>query len=299
MKIGIIGGGSIGLLFAFYLSEKYPVCLYVRTKEQLELIQSKGLFLRQLELEKQKFIEVKLYSEWSGCEDLTIIAVKQYHLNRLMDDLYAHSRLDKSILFLQNGMGHIKYLDKLKGEVYVGTVEHGAMRLEPNMVLHTGIGSTKISSIRLSCSRILEMIAVESDKSFSFIIEEDYENMLLKKLVVNAVINPLTAVLGIENGALIENKHYFELVKMIFSEIEQCLQLQNSQPYFENIVTVCKKTAHNQSSMLCDLEGKRPTEVDAILGYILEKSAEREINTPIIATFYQAVKGKECKLERV
>ena len=299
MKIGIIGGGSIGLLFAFYLSEKYPVCLYVRTKEQLELIQSKGLFLRQLELEKQKFIEVKLYSEWSGCEDLTIIAVKQYHLNRLMDDLYAHSCLDKSILFLQNGMGHIKYLDKLKGEVYVGTVEHGAMRLEPNMVLHTGIGSTKISSIRLSCSRLLEMIAVESDKSFSFIIEEDYENMLLKKLVVNAVINPLTAILGIKNGELIENKHYFELVKMIFSEIEQCLQLQNSQPYFENIVTVCKKTAHNQSSMLCDLEGKRPTEVDAILGYILEKSAEREINTPIIATFYQAVKGKECKLERV
>ncbi len=98
---------------------------------------------------------------------------------------------------------------------------------------------------------------------------------------------------------LLENKYYFELVKMIFNEIEQCLQLQNSQQYFENIVTVCKKTAHNQSSMLCDLEGKRPTEVDAILGYILEKSVEREINTPIIATFYQAVKGKECKLERV
>ena len=62
--------------------------------------------------------------------------------------------------------------------------------------------------------------------------------------------------------------------------------------YFENIVTVCKKTAHNQSSMLCDLEGKRPTEVDAILGYILEKSVEREINTPIIATFLSSSERK-------
>ena len=97
----------------------------------------------------------------------------------------------------------------------------------------------------------------------------------------------------------LENKYYFELAKRIFNEIERCLQLQNSQQYFENIVTVCRKTAQNYSSMLCDLEGKRPTEVDAILGYILEKSVEREINTPIIATFYQAVKGKECKLERV
>ena len=49
--------------------------------------------------------------------------------------------------------------------------------------------------------------------------------------------------------------------------------------------------------MLCDLEEGRPTEVDAILGYILEKAAEREINTPIIETFYQAVKGKECQVE--
>ena len=96
----------------------------------------------------------------------------------------------------------LKYLEKLNGEVYVGTVEHGAIRLEPNRVLHTGIGSTKISSIRPSRSRLLEMISLESDKSFPFIIEEDYENMLLKKLVVNAVINPLTAVLGVKNGEL-------------------------------------------------------------------------------------------------
>ena len=299
MKIGIIGGGSIGLLYAFYLSEKYPICLYVHTKEQLGLIQSKGLFLKQNELEKHKFIEVKLYSEWRGCEDLTLIAVKQYHLMDLMDDLYTQSRPDKALLFLQNGMGHLKYLNKLKGDVYVGTVEHGAIRLNANTVHHTGIGSTNISSIQPSRSRLLEMISLESDKSFPFIIEEDYENMLLKKLIVNAVINPLTAILGIKNGELLENQYYFELVKMIFNEIEQCLQLEKSQEYFENIVSVCKKTAHNHSSMLCDLEGKRPTEVDAILGYLLEKSVEKEINTPIIATFYQAVKGKECKLERV
>ncbi len=120
-----------------------------------------------------------------------------------MDDLYAHSHPDKSLLFLQNGMGHLKYLDKLKGEVYVGTVEHGAIRLNANTVLSYWDWINKYflySSIR---SRLLEMISLESDKSFPFIIEEDYENMLLKKLIVNAVINPLTAILGIKNGELI------------------------------------------------------------------------------------------------
>ena len=81
--------------------------------------------------------------------------------------------------------------------------------------------------------------------------------MLLKKLVVNAVINPLTAVLGVENGELIENKYYFELVKMIFTEIEQGLQFKIVNNTLKILSTVCEKTAHNQSSMLCDLEGKR------------------------------------------
>ena len=59
------------------LFERKISCLFIcTTKEQLELIQSKGLFLKQHELEKQKFIEVKLYSEWSGFEDLTINCCK-------------------------------------------------------------------------------------------------------------------------------------------------------------------------------------------------------------------------------
>ena len=121
--------------------------------------------------------------------------------------------------------------------------------------------------------------------------------MLLKKLVVNAVINPLTAILRVKNGELITNPHYYLLVQLLFKEIEQSLQLQNSKGHFENVIAVCEKTAKNHSSMLRDLEENRPTEVDAILGYILEKAAEREIDTPMISSFYHAIKGKECNVE--
>ncbi|WP_256240310.1 2-dehydropantoate 2-reductase [Bacillus sp. V3B] len=297
MKIGIIGGGSIGLLYAYYLSEQQSVCLYVRSKEQMELLQSEGLFLERDGEKSQRFLDVKLYSEWRGDEDISLIAVKQYHLVELIELLYAYSRSNKAILFLQNGMGHLKWFDRIEGEVYIGTVEHGAMRTNFNHVIHTGDGLTKIALYQNSHSQFQKFAQSIDHERFPFIIEEDYEVMLLKKLIVNAVINPLTAILQVENGELIQNPYYYQLVKMIFIEIEQGLQLQNKAQYFENVILVCKKTAHNYSSMLCDLEEGRPTEVDAILGYILEKAAEREINTPIIETFYRAVKGKECKVE--
>ena len=103
-------------------------------------------------------------------------------------------------------------------------------------------------------------------------MEENYEEMLLKKLVVNAVINPLTSILQIKNGELIENPHYFQIVKSLFTEIQECLHLQKPEHYFNNIIMVCEQTAKNKSSMLWDLEEKRPTEIEAILRVYSRKS---------------------------
>lgn len=297
MKIGIIGGGSIGLLFACYISRKHPVCLYVRTNEQKELLQKKGLILVREENEQTNWIEVKLYSEWRGLEDVTVIAVKQYQLDNLLGILKKYGSAGQTILFLQNGMGHIKKLDCLEGNIYVAAVEHGAMRTNGNRVCHTGLGLTRIAPYRQSVSGSLHWLNSEYEDIFPFIMEENYENMLLKKLVANAVINPLTAVLRVKNGEIIDDPHYFQIVLLLFGEIEQSLKLQNGQAYFENVRAVCMKTAENQSSMLRDLEGNRETEVESILGYILEKASEREINTPLIKALYYAVKGKECNVE--
>ncbi|MDQ7861305.1 2-dehydropantoate 2-reductase N-terminal domain-containing protein [Peribacillus frigoritolerans] len=42
MRIGIIGGGAIGLLFASHLSEKHNVTLYTHTADQASIIQRDG-----------------------------------------------------------------------------------------------------------------------------------------------------------------------------------------------------------------------------------------------------------------
>lgn len=296
MKIGIIGGGSIGLLFAFYLSQRQPVCLYVRTNEQKNLLKEEGLHLVRGNEEWRQQMEVKLCSEWRGLENVTFIALKQYQLQNMDEILQMYGRAEHALVFLQNGMGHLKLLDRLNGDLYVAAVEQGSMRTSGNCVCHTGIGSTRIAAYRQANSGLLPWLESEFTHTFPFHIEEDYEVMLLKKLVVNAVINPLTAVLQVKNGDLITNPSYFQLVQHLFKEIEQGLQLFDGG-YFENVLSVCRKTAENQSSMLRDLLEKRPTEVDAILGYILESAEENEINTPVIKAFYFAVKGKECQVK--
>lgn len=290
MKIGIVGGGSIGLLFAHYLAQVNRVTLYVRNENQLKIVEKEGLFLHKQHNKYKTTVEVKHVSQWGRSEeDVSIICLKQYDLPHLLrNNIPKHP-----LLFVQNGMGHLKWLEKIDNElILVGTVEHGAMKLNENNVSHTGEGITRVAYFKGKNEQLIETM-VKENKHFPFSFEKNFREMLLKKLVVNALINPLTTVLKVKNGTLIENPHYFAIFKELFNEIKRPLCLENEQMYFENAVSICKKTGENRSSMLKDVEEGRKTEVEAILGYILEEAHQKQINTPLVKTLYHLIKGIE------
>ncbi|MEH7345120.1 2-dehydropantoate 2-reductase [Bacillus sp. JJ1532] len=295
MKIAIIGGGSLGLLFAHYLNEFHHVCLYVRSMEQEFTLSSEGLIFEKNEQKIVHSINTAKFSAWEGNEDLTILAVKQYHLPDILQRIADIAPCYKgSFLFLQNGMGHIKLLDSIQANnVYIGSVEHGAKKESLNHVIHTGNGITRIAIYKGQSLNLMNEIANQYVDRFPFVTEKDYESMLVKKLIVNSVINPLTAVLNVRNGELLDNPYYNKLFEQMFNEISSILYMENKDETLSHLENVCRKTAANRSSMLQDLDGNRPTEVDAILGYVLEKAGDIGVHAPLTEFFYHSIKGKE------
>lgn len=291
MKIAIIGGGSIGLLFAYYLNQEHEVVLYVRNPEQMKDLREKGLFFHKKENTYHTVIDVKSTSEWGmHREDLTVVAVKQYHLATLLD--HAVLSEEHPLLFVQNGMGHLRRIQQLKSKmIYVASVEHGALQKSRNEVSHTGIGVTRIAVFRGVRSDMIDKLTLSLENDFPLVWEQDYYNMLVKKLVVNSIINPLTTILKVPNGQLLDNPYYFELLTMLFKEVKAILQLENGEAYYDNLIHVCRSTASNRSSMLKDIEENRPTEVDAILGFLIEEANEKKITAPLVTMLYNMIKG--------
>jgi 2-dehydropantoate 2-reductase len=296
MKIAIIGGGSLGLLFSYYLSIKNDVSIYTRTQEQADRINEEGLHLLKGGIMLPAVqVPAAPIKDWKGYEELTIVAVKQYQLASLMAEIQANVK--NSILFLQNGYGHIKLLSEISApDVYVGSVEHGAVRANDYTVHHNGNGLTRTAVFRGEAG-FLEELTNMAPAEFPFILEDDYKDMLIKKLVVNAVINPLTAILKVRNGQLVSNSFYFEIFKQMFEECALVLGLEKQEEYLQNLMTVCEKTANNHSSMYKDIENGRQTEIDAILGYLLELSISKNIKAPLIHNYYHCIKGKEQEKE--
>lgn len=293
MKIGIIGGGAIGLLFAGYLQKNHQVMIYTRTVEQKLNLLKHGLYITKDQHTSQIEVEAKLMDEWKEDDDLTLITVKQYQLPQVMEKIMAQGNQENSFLFLQNGMGHLKWLEKLvANNIYVGTVEHGAIRESNNHVRFTGKGKTKLAIYHGEDS-LLTKLMEPVNPEFPFEVEEDYYEMLISKLIINAVINPLTAVLKVKNGELVNNPYYYRVLIQVFEEVIDVLQIHNRSRYFGQLLQVCRNTAANRSSMLKDIEENRQTEVDSILGYLLEKALKEERKAPLLMAFYHCVKGSE------
>jgi 2-dehydropantoate 2-reductase len=289
VRVGVIGGGSIGLLFAYYSSYQHDVTIFTRTKKQADSINQKGIVCIKGENTYRKKIQAVSIEFGKSLleQDLIVVSVKQYHLNGILPHLQS-TKAD--LLFLQNGMGHLEKMVHLHNpNIFLGIVEHGALRLDENVVKHTGVGQIKIAPYR---GEKKSFLLQTPHKDFPFILEDHYYGMLIEKLLANAAINPLTAILEVENGKLISNPYYKELMGAYVKELCDILNLHEKEG-LEYIEEICKKTAHNRSSMLRDIEEKRETEIDAIVGYVLHVAQKENKNAPLSKLLYSMVKGKE------
>jgi 2-dehydropantoate 2-reductase len=292
VKIGIVGGGAIGLLVAAYLGKEHKVTVYTRRSPQAKRLQNEGLRLEKKGETTCISIQAAPFAEAAIDDDIVFITVKQYDMSSVLDNTERFRHV-QTIVFLPNGMGHVEKLAAFaEKNVVVGVVEHGAIKRDDRTVEHTGIGKIVLASLYGTLQDVMPL-AARCISDFPFEIADDWEQVLVKKLIVNAVINPLTALLRVPNGKLLQVAPYYEMMKLLFSELQQVLPIKDGAAAWKHIVDICQKTAENYSSMYMDVARHRKTEVDAILGYVLKKGDEFGIELPLSQFLFYAIKGME------
>lgn len=295
MKIGIIGGGAIGLLYAFQLSDAFPVTIYVNRIEQLKQLKQFGISM--LDEKKRDFAVQQWKEDTTPGEDVIVVAVKQYALQSILPSLGKCTK-EQTILFLQNGMSHLELLEKInQPSILLGVVEHGVKKNNDYSIDWTGKGRTKVASYHSSFgsypTNFVNSWVERLGESFSIEISDDYQSMMTEKLMVNAVINPLTAIYHVKNGDLTKNPYFKKTMAILFEEINFLVEEEKRNKIWEHICIICERTSENWSSMERDITEGRQTEIETILGYIRKMANQRGKSVPVTEFIYQSVKGLE------
>lgn len=281
MKIGIIGAGAIGLLFGAYLSEiGHRVTFIVRETKKDE-----HFYIEKNRGDSQQ-ISCDIVSDIADVQhvDLLIIAVKYHHLPQLADKLHALP-LHIPLLFIQNGLSHIAFLEQLQQDtIMIGSVLHGATKTN-STVRHLGIGPTYIGCYKGQWSSLNKLIENQSEQ-FPIVLTSNIEQMLVKKAMLNCLINPLTTIARVTNGELIANDSYRFIMRNLYDEMMSVFVEWKDRLTWDEVVELCENTGSNRSSMLKDFESGRVMELDTIVGAILERADHRKQTLPILNTFY-------------
>lgn len=288
----IVGTGAMACLFAARLAASgNRVRMLGNWPEGLAALTNLGVTLLSEDGSLRSF-PVKASAnplDFSGIR-FALVLVKSWQTERGADQLLTSLAVDGIALTLQNGLGNReKLVSRLGAErVAYGITTSGATLLSPAQVRPGGNGKITIAQH----PRIDPLIEILEGAGFQIEGTENIESLAWGKLVINAAINPLTALLGIPNGEL-KRPTAHPLVETLVTEVAAVARSKNIDLPFSDPVQavdgVIAATANNVSSMLQDVRRGARTEIDAINGAVVEAGRENKIPTPINEVMWQMV----------
>lgn len=295
MRILVFGAGALGSAVGGILARKHDVILVGR-KAHIEAVRRDGLRMTG-EFESQ--VTVGAYESADGLEapDLAILTVKAYDTKSAVASLSLLQWEDSSVLTLQNGLGNLELLRPWKGmKAFGGTTTMGAQLLSPGVVKVCGLGRTVIGS-DLDDAGAREIACAFSACGLKVDVSEDVATEVWAKAVVNACINPLTAVLRVPNGRLLESE---TLVRLMSDLCDECAAVAESAGVtlpearmIDRVKAVAKDTSANRSSMLRDVESGRRTEIAQLNGMICSLGSSNGVPTPLNRAMAAMVEAME------
>lgn len=290
----MFGAGAMGSFVGGLLSQKNDVTLVGR-KQHMEAIRRNGLSITGMTNLVARPSAVEELDEGES-PDLLMITTKSYDTESVMKSLSPFHE-NTVFLSLQNGLDNEEIISRFASKVVGGVTSHGVTFEGPGKIYHAGIGSTIVGDYKGAKDKIAEIVTVFTESGIETEASDDIRREIWKKVIVNAGINPLTAISGCKNGVLLEKRKLETTLEEVCTEAVQVANACGIEISVEEAISqtkeVARLTAENKSSMLQDIEKGKRTEIDSICGAIARLGGEKGIPTPMNATLMALVKGKE------
>ncbi|WP_417517661.1 ketopantoate reductase family protein [Marinobacter sp.] len=203
------------------------------------------------------------------------------------------------VVLFQNGLGSQQAVAERwpQRPILAASTTEGANRPSQDVLVHAGAGDTWVGALTVSAAEhVTGVVQQLAETGLRIHAEDKILQRLWQKLVVNAGINPFTALLDCPNGDILASPLYQQNIDGLCSEISLLLQAETSEAVAslvlrERIEKVARNTAGNTSSMRADVLAGRKTEIDFINGYLVQCGKQRGIATPVNQMLTDRVKG--------
>jgi len=303
MKIVIVGAGAIGRFFGGMLGRGgHEVVFVEKDPEVVKVVNEIGIQFMELgDAKSDAYPAVQAGATTEGGSidscDLSILAVKGYTTAAATRGISHLVNSHAPILTIQTGLGNIETMAEIvdKENILGGVTFHGATSLHGSKVRHAGLGKTLIGELNGGKTERVELMKEAFKESgIQTTVSANIVGQIWAKGLVYSAINPLTAILRLKNGQLVEKMESIALAKRLIDEgklVAQAYAVQLPQnDLYDWLLEVCRNTAENLSPMLQDILNSRTTEIEALNGAINSMGKHKGIAAPIHQTMTDMIR---------
>jgi 2-dehydropantoate 2-reductase len=317
MKIAIIGAGAIGGYVGVKLALAGEDLTFIVRGANLRAIRANGMKLVMHDGTEHVASNVRATDSYdeAGIQDVVIVALKAHQLDAVANDIGKLVGPDTVIVTMQNGIPYW-YFHKHGGELegrqvksvdptgelaqkvpvgqVIGCVVYPASELiAPGVVRHIEGDRFPLGELDGSSSeRVNRVSACMTNAGFKAPVLDNIRSEIWLKLWGNLTFNPISAL---SHSTLVDICQY-PLTRELAVQMMQEAQAVAHRLGIEFRVTLDKRIAgaekvgKHKTSMLQDIEAGRGSEIDALVGAVVELGRLTDTPTPHIDTVYALVK---------
>jgi len=239
--------------------------------------------------------------------DLIILTVKSYDTAAVVEQVKALVGNDTLVIVAQNGYGNYETVAAAVGKehtllarVIFGVKLHAPGRAEVTVIADdVRIGQPHNV---VDPDRIKVIAAAVNAAGIPTAYAGNVAAILWDKILYNAALNPLGAVLECTYGQLAENAGTRQIMDRIIDEAFLVakangipLNWRTAGEYREHFYTrLVPPTAKHFPSMYYDVKAGKRLEIDALNGAIVKLAQEKGISVPVNETITALIKAKEA-----
>jgi 2-dehydropantoate 2-reductase len=298
LKINIIGSGAMGSFIACRLVHSGVNVNLIschRSKKDIEELSRLGFNILNLKTNEMEYpsnvfphlMSIKYTDNIPPC-DVLILCSKANQIQNLLPQIDFDFI---AVITLMNGYNYHSsmYQQFPEKPLYAGSVHIGATFKSRNIIEHEGGNIIHIAPYANveppDRSIIQKVLSIFNATGIETKLKDDHKKMLLKKLYINSIINPLTAIWNIPKGELLKTKERRDLIHKLMNEILLVLSSEKinwDRAYAERLMRLAiENTPNRSSSMHVDLLANRETEIDFINGALLKIARKNGIEMPV------------------
>ncbi len=238
--------------------------------------------------------------------DYILVTTKSYDTVAAIADIATLHRCSSPVVSMQNGCGNVEqFVGRFGGDRSLGARIITGFEIErPASIRITvsadaiHIGGSRAGSTPESAERLASAI---NRAGLPCIAVSDIHQSLFAKLLYNCALNPLGAILGVNYGRLSEHAETREIMNNVIDETFQVISAiggtlpwdnadQFKKLFYEVLIPA---TFDHRPSMLQDLENNKPTEVEALVGYVSAKGRQHGVATPCCSQMASLIRYRQ------